>query len=250
MALLNYTFRSQTLDLNVTVNIILPEPILKKEKLKTLYLLHGYIGDHTDWLRFSSVERYNWSYRYAIVMPAVQNSYYTDTTYGHRYLTFITKELPTVMEQTFPLSTKKEDRFIGGLSMGGYGAIKSALLNPNKYHKAFSLSGALDINHIRQITRETGRKIMFDSVFGKKGVEQTKHDLFYLSQKLIDKQAFIPEFYIACGSEDFLFDSNQRFHQYLVENHIKHEFVIDKGAHEWSFWDKYLELALEWMSKK
>jgi len=250
MALLNYTFRSEILDLNVTLNIILPEPISKKEKLKTLYLLHGYIGDHTDWLRFSSVERYNWPYRYAIIMPAVQNSYYTDTTYGHRYLSFITQELPKVMEQTFPLSTKKEDRFIGGLSMGGYGAIKSGLLNPKKYHKAFSLSGALDINHIREITRETGRKIMFDSVFGKKSVEKTKHDLFFLAQKNIDKKIHMPEMLIACGSEDFLYDSNVRFHQFLENQNINHEFIVDQGAHEWSFWDKYLEVALEWISKK
>ncbi|MDX9691426.1 MAG: alpha/beta hydrolase family protein [Acholeplasmataceae bacterium] len=249
MAFLTYTFRSEVLDLNVSVNVILPEPIHKKEKLKTLYLLHGYIGDHTDWVRFSSPERFNWPYRYAIIMPAVQNSYYTDTTYGHKYLTYITEELPRVMEHTFPLSTKGEDRFIGGLSMGGYGALKAAFLFPKRYKKAFSLSGALNINHIREITRNTGRKITFDSVFGKGLVEQTKHDLFKLVQKNIDKGMTLPDLYIACGTEDFLYESNVLMHDYLDQHHIKHEFVTEPGVHDWDFWDKFLYRSFLWMAK-
>ena len=248
MAILNYTFRSSTLDMNVTVNVILPEPIKKGEKLKTLYLLHGYIGDQTDWMRFTSVERYNWAYRFAIIMPAVQNSYYTDTTYGHHYLSFITKELPKVMENTFPLSKNRVDRYIGGLSMGGYGAIKSALLYPKRYHKAFSLSGALDIQHIQDITRESGRKIIFDSVFGKRKVTQTKHDLFFLAQNQIDKNNELPDFFIACGTEDFLFASNQQFHAFLNDNQIKHTYQIDSGIHDWDFWDRFLLIAMKWMS--
>ena len=249
MSKLNYTFCSQILDMNVTVNIILPEPIHKGEKFKTLYLLHGYMGDYTDWTRFTSVERYNWKYRYAIIMPAVQNSYYTDTAYGHRYLSFITKELPEVMENTFPLSKKGSDRHIGGLSMGGYGAIKSALLYPKRYQKAFSLSGALDISHIQTLTRDSGRKTMFDSVFGKKNVFQTKHDLFFLTQKNIDKDILIPDMFIACGKEDFLYESNKKFHLFLDEKKIKHQYIVDTGVHDWDFWDRFLISALEWLNK-
>jgi S-formylglutathione hydrolase FrmB len=250
MANLTYTFRSETLDLNVSVNIILPEPLNKNEKLKTLYLLHGYIGDHTDWIRFSSPERYNWATRYAIVMPAVQNSYYTDTTYGQKYLTFIAEELPKVMENTFPLSTKREDRYIGGLSMGGYGAMKVGLLYPKRFGKAFSLSGAVDINHIRVITRDTARKVSFDSVFGKKEVEQTKHDLFYLIQKNIDKDLLQPDLFIACGTEDFLYESNQKMHHFLLDKKIPHVYLTEPGTHDWAFWDKYLWIAMEWTMKK
>jgi len=215
-----------------------------------LYLLHGYIGDHTDWVRFSSPERFNWPYRYAIIMPAVQNSYYTDTTYGQKYLTFITEELPAVMENTFPLSTKREDRFIGGLSMGGYGALKAAFLYPKRYSKVFSLSGATDINHIREITRNTGRKVSFDAVFGKGQVMQTKHDLFYLAQKNSDKGIEFPEIYIACGTEDFLYDSNLKMHAFFNTHHIKHEFIAEPGVHDWEFWDKFLYLSFLWMAKK
>ena len=250
MANLTYTFRSETLDLNVSVNVILPEPIGKNETFKTLYLLHGYIGDHTDWIRFSSPERYNWSYRYAIIMPAVQNSYYTDTTYGQKYLTFIAEELPQVMERTFPLSRKREDRFIGGLSMGGYGALKAALLYPKKYSKAFSLSGAVDINHIREITRDSARKVSFDAVFSKKEVSGTKHDLFYLIDKNIKKNIIQPEMFISCGTEDFLFESNQKMHKFLNEHNIEHVYMTEPGTHDWEFWDKYLWIAMTWLAKK
>ena len=105
MAFLTLHLRSNALDLNTTVNVILPQDVKKDEKLKVLYLLHGYIGDHTDWMRYTPIERYAWNYRLAIVMPAVNNSYYTDTVSGLNYFTYVSKELPDFITSLLPIST-------------------------------------------------------------------------------------------------------------------------------------------------
>lgn len=240
---------SEALNFNVCVNVLIPHQVKPKEKFKTLYLLHGYMGDYTDWMRLSALERYANQYRIAIVMPSAHNAYYTDTTYGYPYETFISIELPNMMESIFPLSKKKEDRMIGGLSMGGYGALKMALSPKGKFGKAFSLSGALDIEHIRNLTRETPRKHTFDGVFGKKSVEMTKHDLKYLVSKRIQKNQEFPELLITCGTEDFLFQSNEKFHDFLNENHIKHDYITNPGDHNWDYWDLMIEKVLPWVNK-
>lgn len=240
---------SEALSLNVSVNVLLPQNIKPKEKVKALYLLHGYLGDHTDWMRLSAIERYANQYRIAIIMPAAQNSYYTDTTFGQAYFTFFSIELPKIIESIFPISKKSEDRMIGGLSMGGYGALKIALSKPSYFGKVFSLSGALDIEHIRDLTRESGRKNGFDGVFGPNSTINTKHDLKHLLIKAKNKKQAMPEIMIACGTEDFLIESNQKFHEFLTHEGIDHIYQTEPGVHDWLYWDHTIEKVLPWLNQ-
>jgi len=242
-------FRSSLLNLNVSINVILPDDLKTNEKPKVLYLLHGYIGDHTDWIRYTSIERYASHYRYAIVMPGVQNTYYTDTTYGQPYFTFIAEELQTFIKNTFPVSKKAEDTFIGGLSMGGYGAFKIALTYPKKFGKAFSLSGALDIEEIRNMKLVPNEKKLFNGVFGKKSLVNTKNDLFYLAKKSLNSTIKLPSLLMLCGQEDFLYKDNLNFSNFLKEHHIDHTFEVSPGAHDWAYWDKTIQEALFWLNK-
>ena len=93
-------------------------------------------------------ERYVEGLNLAVIMPAVQNSFYTDMVHGGKFLTFLTEELPAMLHDLFPLSTERADTFVAGLSMGGYGAFKLALTRPDLYAAAASLSGALDIREV------------------------------------------------------------------------------------------------------
>lgn len=104
----------------------------KKSSYPVLYLLHGLSDDHTIWHRRTSIERYVSALGLAVVMPNVGKSFYTDMANGGNYFTFITEELPTLVQSYFPVSAKREDNFIAGLSMGGYGAFKVALSCPEK----------------------------------------------------------------------------------------------------------------------
>ena len=91
-------------------------------KYQTLYLLHGSYGDCTDWTRFTNILRYAQERCLAVVMPSAENSCYINMAQGEPYLDYISLELPDFLSTLFPLSGKREDTFIAGLSMGGYGA--------------------------------------------------------------------------------------------------------------------------------
>lgn len=247
MAFLTLHYRSNALELNTTINIILPQDIKKDEKLKVLYLLHGYIGDHTDWMRYTSIERYSWNYRLAIVMPAVNNSYYTDTVSGLNYFTYVSKELPDFITSLLPISTKREDNYVAGLSMGGYGALKIALTYPERYSKAASLSGALDLDEIRKLANQNPRNTWFDAVFGLKPSQNTPSDLKYLIDLHLKHDVLLPDMFIACGTEDFLYQDNKKFVSFLNQNNVKHTYFESPGNHDWGFWDFYIQKVLAWL---
>ena len=134
MAFTEFHYYSETLEIDVSVNVILPETRIMAQQegkpLPTLYLLHGLSDDHTHWVRQTRLEFYARKYRLAIIMPCVNRSFYTDMKRGAKYFTFVSEELPRVMEMYFPLSSRREDRFAAGLSMGGYGATKFGLRLP------------------------------------------------------------------------------------------------------------------------
>ena len=146
MALLSWNFHSDTLGISASANVILPQAAVEKgEKLPVLYLLHGLSDDHTNWQRRTSIERYADPLGLAVVMPAVNRSFYANMAHGPRYWDFISEELPQLAQSFFPLSDKRADTFVAGLSMGGYGAFKVALSHPDRYAAAASLSGTVDV---------------------------------------------------------------------------------------------------------
>ncbi len=110
-----------------------------------LYLLHGLSDDDTIWLRRTSIERYVAEFGLAVVMPQVHRSFYLDGEYTGAYWTFVAEELPALVAGFFRVSQAREDTFVAGLSMGGYGAMLHALRQPGRFAAAASLSGALDV---------------------------------------------------------------------------------------------------------
>ena len=95
MALIHLSYFSPTLTKNMQLYVALPEfSALPDEKLKTVWMLHGYTGDYTDWQRLTGMERYAIQRRIAVVMPDGANSFYADMACGPAYFTYLTKELP------------------------------------------------------------------------------------------------------------------------------------------------------------
>ena len=124
---LEMSFHSKELRKTTQIYVLLPRVKGEAtEKCKTLWLLHGLMGDHTSWMRNTSIERYAAEHGIAVVMPNVDRSRYTDTAYDANYFSFVTKELPELCRNTFQqMSANREDNIVAGLSMGGYGAMKS-----------------------------------------------------------------------------------------------------------------------------
>ena len=154
MAWLTIHHYSMVLGLQTTTEVLLPEPDQGigvtgavwdgKSDLPVLYLLHGSSDDSTIWMRRTSVERYNAGRRLAIVIPSCGKSMYVNQKYGYDYYTYLTEELPQIVSRFCRISTKREDSYISGLSMGGYGCLLAGLKNPEKYSKVACQSGMVD----------------------------------------------------------------------------------------------------------
>ena len=147
--LLNCQFYSPVLRRNTEINVCFPTPDEETDPMRTevpvLYLLHGMHGDATSWLYRTNISRYADKAGIAVVMPSAANSFYQDMTHGERFFTYVTEELPKFIQGLFPVSKKREDTFVAGLSMGGYGAYYIGLSCPEKFGAVASFSGALDV---------------------------------------------------------------------------------------------------------
>lgn len=259
MAVIELTYKSRALKMNVAVTVILPENTKTNDvagaprdtTFKTVYLYHGVGANHSDWIRKTNIERYAAERKIAVVMPEVGRTWYADTVYDLKYFTFITQELPAVCQSYFKCMTdRREDNMVAGFSMGGYGAVKAALRCPEKFCACASLSGALDI------TRD-GRSYILEewqSLFGynlKDAAELrgSEHDIFALTQRNKEAKLPFPSLYLWCGTEDTLIDINRKYHQLLDSLDIPHLYEESEGTHTWKWWDLYIQRALDHMLK-
>jgi len=256
MALLHVNFHSYTLGMATQMDVILPQRPLAKEKADldnesgetypVLYLLHGMSDDHTIWQRRTSIERYATEYNIAVVMPEGHISWYSDMYHGHKYLTFLTYELPAIVHDMFPrVSTKREDTFIGGNSMGGHGALKLALHRPDLYSAVISLSGALDM---RQGLGDRRPAEFWENIFGPLDkFEGSANDLISLAEKAAASGKELPRVFIWCGTEDFLYNHNTVMRDKLTE--LKYDLTYSEcsGNHGWLYWDIHIQDGLKWL---
>ena len=270
MALIDLNFFSYSFYRSVGVKVFLPvdkislteEVKWDKKPFKTLYLLHGVFDDYNSWINNSSILRYANDKNIAVVMPSGENMFYLNAPgrdgkerckdTGGLYSKFIGEELVEFTKNIFPLSKKREDTFIAGLSMGGFGAI----VNGVKYHNTFShiaaLSPALMIDD--SVNSSYNKNIMlrnrefFESFLGDLStVKESDKNPYYLVKRLKEENASLPKFYLACGKSDHLFPRTEEFANFLMEEGC--EFIFEKGSgdHDWIFWDTYIQHVLDWL---
>jgi S-formylglutathione hydrolase FrmB len=225
----------------VETAVILPE--VGGGPFATFYLLHGLSDDHTAWLRRSRIEWYVRELPLIVVMADGGRCFYTDNADGPACGTFFAQELPDFVERTFPASRDRAGRCIGGLSMGGYGALRLALAHPHRYASANSHSGALLAWRFDPqqtvLTPDEHRRI-----FGAPNADGSEHDLLTLARRARDSGKSIPRLLIDCGTEDHLLPSSRAFTAALKELGVPHEYNEHPGAHEWDYWDMHVRDAL------
>jgi putative tributyrin esterase len=254
VAHLRVDFHSEALALSTSMTVLLPQRTTTQIGMTgrttsgpppVLYLLHGLSDDDTIWLRRTSIERYVAPLGLAVVMPQVHRSFYTDEQYGGRYWTFLSEELPELVHSWFRLSQRREETFVAGLSMGGYGALKWALRRPEQFAAAASLSGALNIGG-----RRTGRvrpedPRLFDRVFGDADPTGTDDDLLALVSR--DDTADLPSLYVCCGQQDELMADNRTFLDACAAASVPVTSSFTAGAHDWDYWDASIQDVLGWL---
>ncbi|NQT86584.1 esterase family protein [bacterium] len=245
MALLHCNFFSDTLGLSCSMNVLLPQKTTR-EALPVLYLLHGRSDDYTGWLRRTSIERYVDGLDLAVVMPDVHRSYYTDMAHGGRYWTFIAEELPAICRGFFPLSAEREDTFVAGLSMGGYGAFKLALSHPERFAAAASLSGALDPARVTGSRGDMRRE--WELIYGDLDAHAgSDNDVMYLAERVAASDGPKPRLFQWCGTDDFLYKGNIRFRDHARALGLDLDYSEGPGAHAWECWDAQIQNVIEWM---
>ncbi len=243
MAFMQVRLSSELMETSTSVQIILPQKRATK-KLPVLYLLHGYSGDDSNWCRLTSIERYVRNKNVAVVMPAAFNSFYSDLAFGKmKFYSYITQELRSFVVDNFGISDEREDNYIAGLSMGGYGAFKIALNNPHRYCAAASFSGCLDVKGVIE-NAEKDQRFDVNLVFGKE-VEGSCHDLFYQASR-VSKLSEKPRLYQSCGTEDFLYQDNIAFREHVKSLGFDYQYSEFPGGHEWDIWDSEVKKVIEW----
>ncbi len=259
MALMHVDFFSDVLGMSMNMDVILPqqtqgqigmEGMAQDGQYKTMYLLHGMSDDQTIWQRRTSIERYVSQLGIAVVMPTTHLGFYTDTTYGMRYWTFISEELPRICREFFPrMSDKKEDTLAAGLSMGGYGAWKLGLGASETFGAAASLSGALDmVSDFKRNEKEAPERMtLFKGIFGSAAqLEGSDNDLLALAGKLVKEKKELPRLFAWCGTEDFLYQGNLRAWAEMKKLGYELESHTSPGDHQWKYWDREIQNVLRW----
>ena len=261
MALSQVNLFSSSLMRTVLIHVILPVDKLpfpgqvkREEKpYKTLYLLHGILGNYTDWVSGTRIQRFAEEYDLAVVMPSGENAFYVDQPDGHDfYGEFVGKELVELTRRMFPLSHKREDTFIAGLSMGGYGAMRNGLKYADTFGCIAALSGAFHLEEMATRSNEEGiffsTRTFIQSRLGNLSqlLESDKNPKFLVEQRKKSEKP-LPKIYMACGDKDGLLESNRDMADFLKLQGADVTFEIGPGAHEWDFWDTYIKRVIQWL---
>ena len=251
MAYVQLHMYSPSLGMQTEVDVIVPQRDTVGEigvggnagagKFKTLYLLHGLSDNQSIWHRRTSIERYATQYGICVVMPCGGKSFYLDQKNGEKYYQWIAKELPARIEEFFNVSTNREDRFIAGNSMGGYGALKIALKESNVFGAAAGLSSVANIRGDRWVQH-------LSNMIGEENYFPDDHDLFWLTEQ-VSKQEVKPRLYMCCGTEDWLYADNVRLRNHIQTLDLDYTYEEGPGTHSWDYWDVQIQRVLEWMFK-
>ncbi len=263
MAIMEANFFSNSLKRTTTVNVIIPtdkrtflgEKQTRKE-FPVLYLLHGIFGCHADWLRGTTVAKLADKYNLCVVMPAGENKFYADSSRsGDKFGTFISEELPEFIRNTFPVSHRREDTFLAGLSMGGFGACVNGLRAPETFGYIGMFSAAVDKKGIlnapvNEADTPFCTRAMYETMFDLDDIrdfEGSPNDFEFLAKELKESGKPLPKIWMACGTEDFLIKPNNAYAKYLKELNYDVEYHTWKGIHDWVFWEECINRFIPWL---
>lgn len=230
---------SASMNKQIKTVIIQPEGI--KGPVPTLYLLHGYSGNYSNWiLNAPYIKSLADFYGYAVVCPdGGFSSWYWDIEgdSDFQYETFVSKELIAYVEQHYDVCKTKNERAITGLSMGGHGALYLAIRHQDVYGAAGSTAGGLDIRPFPQnwdMKKRIGSYAENKNVWDQHTVMELTHLIQPDSLKII----------IDCGKDDFFYGVNTEFHKKLTYLNIPHTYISMPGKHNFEYWAKSIQIQM------
>lgn len=246
--------QSPSMQKTLKAGVVTPDSYKKKKSgpYPVLYLLHGYSGNFSNWLKVPPqkdlLQTMADKYQLIIVTPdGGFSSWYYDSPVdkSSQYETFITQELRQEIERRYKAIPERSGRFISGLSMGGHGALYLSARNPELYLAAGSMSGALNVS------RSESERLLksIEAVLGPKeeNLERFRQNsVVHMVPQL--KQSGV-HLIIDCGVADMLVEDNRELHRRLVYEKVPHEYIERPGAHTWAYWGNALEYHLLFFQK-
>lgn len=214
-----------------------------KRETKTLFLLHGYTGDAGNWVPEYLADKYN----FAIVIPTGENGFWLDgLSTGHKFGSMLGEELIGYVRKVFGLAMRKEDTYIMGMSMGGFGAIHTALYYPEVFGTAAGLSSALIVRQVASMKEGDENPMAnyayYRECFGDLSkVLESDNNPETLVKKIKAEGKEMPRLLVCCGTEDFLIENNREFHRFLETEGVDHIYNESKGQHDMDYWNEYVQ---------
>lgn len=254
MAILQATVFARSLMRNVSLTIILPVDKLMagtEPDYPTLYLLHGLYGNTLDWITNTRINRWAMERNLCVVMPSGENSFYLDDPdHFDLWSRFVGQELVELTRRMFPLSGRREETFLGGVSMGGYGALYNGLRFPETFGWVLAYSPALRIRQLQSSSYESGfilsNRAFAERCFGDlEKLPQSDRNPIWQAEQLALAGTALPEIYLSCGDRDELLPGSRELAQTLERLRTPHTFEILPGVHGWDCWDRALEQSLK-----
>jgi len=278
MSYMRFNYRSQVLGHYIDISIVYPtdhysyyeqdqststklsvegvrEHTLKRDmKFQTVYLIHGGGDDDTLTYRYSNAERYAQENNVMLVTPNIRNSFGIDTAYGARYQTFLSEELPVVIQSLFASSPEREDNFIIGYAMGGNVALGTAMMHPELFHTCVDISGGIGMTLstetlVDELKGEHFRKHfpLYNAAFGDgDDIPDSKYDIRKAAKETLKRGQKPTDFYIVCGSEEFIRSRVERDVEELQALGYPVQYISADGYdHDFELWDAYIKKSLE-----
>lgn len=244
MAYFDGTIFSEALGMMVSVIVCVPanSPYIDAQgNVPVITVLHGLSDNRTAWIRRTNIELYAEQRGVALVIPEVQRSFYADMHKGIAYYRYISQELPDQCCRMFHLSKKKEDNYLMGISMGGYGTLKLAFRQPERYEAVAAFSSAVDVE----------KRLLSPEAFIGQGEREAitgdhiadENNLFFLAEKAPDKEA-LPRIFMTCGKSDYMYEDNRRFCRHLDAQGVPYTYEEWEGGHDWRFWEASVQKAM------
>jgi S-formylglutathione hydrolase FrmB len=228
--------------------VIKPDSYKKKKyKFPVVYLLHGFSGDYSNWIKkVPSIKEYADAFQLMIVCPdGGFSSWYFDSPIDntYQYESFVSAELVHHIDNNYRTIDSANARAITGLSMGGHGGIYVGLKHPNTFGAIGSMSGALDVTFIKdkryQLEKRLGDSTTYNTTWKKYSNFAMIDTLKPTNQKII----------VDCGTEDFVLPLNEILHKKMMERKIKHDYILRPGKHDWPYWTNAVEYQLVFFNR-
>jgi putative tributyrin esterase len=229
MGVASVQFRSQALGKHVTYEVILPE--VGTGPFPVLLQLHGLSDDQSMWIQKSNLVRHVADYPLIVVLPDGGTSGYLNWRSGERlwrqhYEDFLIEDLPAHLGRH--LQVRSGPWAIGGLSMGGYGAMRLGLKYPERFASIWAHSSAFHIGNLVDPA----------------AVEDAADADVYPHANRVAQGTTRPAIAFDCGVDDELIGYNREFHAHLDKIGLAHHYAEHPGAHTWDYWDEHVREAL------